>query len=248
MKIIQSTKWEQWRAKTIETKEPETIAWINDFDANSIFYDIGANIGIFTLYAAEEHQSIRVYAFEPHLFNFQHLQENIKHNEFNLKAFPIFAGIADKDGVAQFDMRNLSAGSSGGQLMYESAERKGIYNVPIRSVDSLAYENEGANFPNYIKIDVDGQELKIVEGMKKTMQDPRLKSVLIEINGPTDPIRDLFIAAGFTDENEFTAMSRKVMEEYARQGYRKAYNAIFTRKNGVIHDFFWHIVRYFTGK
>jgi FkbM family methyltransferase len=246
MNILQTTKWEQWRANTIETKEPETIAWINDFNAGSIFYDIGANIGIYTLWAAEKHEEhgIHIFAFEPHIFNFRHLKENVEKNQYTHCVFTIFAGVADKDGVAQFDMRNLSAGSSGGQLIYESTERKGMYVVPIRSVDSYAFDHDGKYFPNYIKIDVDGQEEKIVIGMQKTLQDPRLKSVLIEINGPTDPIRKMFIAAGFTDNNKYTAMSRKVMEDYGKQGYRKAYNAIFTRKT----NFFRIIWRYFTGR
>ncbi len=246
MQILQSTKWEKWRADTIETKEPETICWIKDFAPGSIFYDIGANIGIYTLYAAELNRNIRIFSFEPHVFNFQHLKDNINANQFQEVAYPVFAALADTDGIAQFDMKNLAAGSSGGQIMQMPNDKElppGIYNIPIRSIDSYAYETED-RFPNYIKIDVDGQEDKIVDGMAKVLCDPRLKSVLIEINGPTDPIRRRFIAAGFTDANEYTELSRKIMEQYAEKGYRKAYNAIFTRKSSLWARF----IRYFTGK
>ena len=47
------------------SKEPETIKWMNNFDSNTIFFDIGANIGIYTLYSAIV-KSNTVYAFEPH--------------------------------------------------------------------------------------------------------------------------------------------------------------------------------------
>ena len=40
------------RVDRIMGKEPETINWINKFKKNSIFFDVGANIGIYTLYSA----------------------------------------------------------------------------------------------------------------------------------------------------------------------------------------------------
>ena len=40
------------RVNSIFSKEPETIEWIKSFENNSIFWDIGANIGLYSLYAA----------------------------------------------------------------------------------------------------------------------------------------------------------------------------------------------------
>ena len=46
----------KWRVDTILSKEPETIEWIDSFKSDSkekiIFWDIGANIGLYSLYAA----------------------------------------------------------------------------------------------------------------------------------------------------------------------------------------------------
>lgn len=41
-----------YRGKNFYTKEPETVAWINSFNKKNTFFDIGANIGIYSLYAA----------------------------------------------------------------------------------------------------------------------------------------------------------------------------------------------------
>jgi hypothetical protein len=41
-----------WRAETLLTKEPETIEWIETFNEESVFWDVGANIGVYSLYAA----------------------------------------------------------------------------------------------------------------------------------------------------------------------------------------------------
>ena len=44
----------KWRVKTILDKEPETISWINEFKDRSIFWDIGANVGLYSIYAASK--------------------------------------------------------------------------------------------------------------------------------------------------------------------------------------------------
>ena len=63
---------ELWRSNTILTKEPETIEWINNFKKKYVLYDIGANIGIFSLFASKK---IKVLAFEPAFHNFKKLKK-----------------------------------------------------------------------------------------------------------------------------------------------------------------------------
>jgi len=53
------------RMDRIMSKEPETITWINSFEKDSVFFDVGANIGIYTLYSAVIRENT-VYSFEPH--------------------------------------------------------------------------------------------------------------------------------------------------------------------------------------
>ena len=64
------------------TKEPETIKWINNFETDSVFFDIGANIGIYTLYSAITIQN-EVYAFEPHAASYKNLLDSINLNNLN---------------------------------------------------------------------------------------------------------------------------------------------------------------------
>jgi len=54
---------EMWRAETLYEKEPETIAWINTMPVGSVLWDIGANVGTYSLYALS--RGIRVVCFEP---------------------------------------------------------------------------------------------------------------------------------------------------------------------------------------
>ena len=61
-------KTPEWRARTLLTKEPETIEWINTFSDKDVFWDIGANVGVYTLYAAL--RNIAVLSFEPSPSNY----------------------------------------------------------------------------------------------------------------------------------------------------------------------------------
>ena len=61
----------QWRVKTFLTKEPETLEWIDSFDDSKkiIFWDIGANIGLYSIYAALKYPDIEIISFEPSTSN-----------------------------------------------------------------------------------------------------------------------------------------------------------------------------------
>jgi hypothetical protein len=52
-----------WRARTIMTKEPGSLEWIDTMVPGSVFWDIGANVGVLTLYAATR-GDLKVWAFE----------------------------------------------------------------------------------------------------------------------------------------------------------------------------------------
>ena len=75
------------RMDRLLTKEPETIRWINQFAKDSVFFDVGANIGIYTLYSAVMRQNT-VYSFEPHSASYKNLLDSINLNHLgNCHAF-----------------------------------------------------------------------------------------------------------------------------------------------------------------
>ena len=77
------------------TKEPETIEWIDKFDnANkNIFWDIGANVGLFSIYAAVKHTNLNIVSFEPSTSNLRILSRNISINNLEerikINQFPL---------------------------------------------------------------------------------------------------------------------------------------------------------------
>src|SRR4051812_37306235 len=70
----------KFRADTFSTKEPETLEWIDGIPEGSVLWDIGANVGLYTCYAAKA-RGCRVFAFEPSVFNLELLARNIFFNQ-----------------------------------------------------------------------------------------------------------------------------------------------------------------------
>ncbi len=77
--LIAGNSLEEYRCDTFFTKEPETVQWIETFiNDHDIFYDIGANIGIYSIYSGIIHPNLRVFSFEPFRRNFIRLLQNIE--------------------------------------------------------------------------------------------------------------------------------------------------------------------------
>ena len=74
----------KYRADSFSTKEPETLEWIDSMPRGSVVWDIGANVGIYSVYAAKS-RDCRVWAFEPSVFNLQCLARNSYLNDLTEK-------------------------------------------------------------------------------------------------------------------------------------------------------------------
>ncbi|SUS06007.1 conserved hypothetical protein [uncultured Defluviicoccus sp.] len=173
-----------WRWETILTKEPETIEWIESFVVGEEMWDIGANVGIYGLYAALG--GIRVLAFEPHFANYFQLCANIVLNNLQDRVTPYCLAFSDRRRLSTINLAELRFGSAlstfDGDLdcrgePYQIAFRQGMLGY---SLDQFIADF-GARTPDHIKIDVDGLELQIVLGGRDLLSDVRLKSVSIEL-------------------------------------------------------------------
>lgn len=226
-KMFTNTKMENFRADTFLTKEPETLEWIRSFKLpNPVLYDVGANIGIYSLYAASLYPRGRVYAFEPSRLNYKRVRENAELNGF-CNIFAINVAVADKYGTACFPEYN-EIGESGNQAVNTLFGGHVVFTIPL----------DGFIAPNYLKIDVDGAEWNIVQGAVLTLNSPALKSVLIEVDTKVideetkQPVAELIMQTlnykGFrlSDLNWTSPHSR---ERRRREGIGHIINYIFVR-------------------
>ena len=225
-------------------KEPETLNWINNFQLNNsnkiIFWDIGANIGLYSIYAAVKFKDINVIAFEPSTSNTRTLSRNISINDLDSKIniFPL--ALSNKESViscfseTRFEeggaMSNFDSNTDiGGQILEEN-KIKNKYNLFGTNIDSLIL-NKTLDVPNYIKIDVDGIEHLILKGAKNLLKNNNLKELSIEMN-PTNLEQNEFINK-LMEENDFkqtiSTNSRLLKDKNYKLRLNEIVNVIFKR-------------------
>lgn len=180
LKIYVSNEMEQYRADSFYDKEPETIEWIKRFDGG-IFIDVGANIGIYSLYAAHLHPEMTVYAIEPVFENYRRLIDNIELNGLE-NIIPINAGVSNRSGLNWIYLKSDGVGDSGSQLSEPFDEYGNEYYPTDKRLVTQFSLNALSDMikPDYIKIDVDGRERTILGGGSRAIR--RAKSLLIELN------------------------------------------------------------------
>lgn len=220
-----------WRIQSLYTKEPDTIAWIRGMKPGELFFDIGANIGQYSVVAAAH--GLRVVAFEPESQNFMVLMRNIAMNNMvdKIVAYPFCIGEKPNQ-VEILRLSSLIQGGSchsfGTDLNYKGEMKgwAGAQGSVSYSVDHLVDEH-GFACPDHIKIDVDGLESSVLLGMEKTLH--KVKSVLVEMDSAQERHmewkRRLENDYGFQTDGQQIMAARRTEGAFAGIG-----NIIFTRK------------------
>lgn len=175
-----------WRVKSIYEKEPWTLEWIEGFANDAILLDCGANVGMYTVWAAAT-RGVRVYAFEPESQNYALLNRNIRLNRLSDRVQAYCIGLSDESGLSRLHMADLRVGGSnhalGEALDYRHEPLNAVFvqGSVAATLDRLVESGE-VPVPTHIKIDVDGIEPKVIAGARATLADPRVRSLLIETN------------------------------------------------------------------
>lgn len=166
------------RAMTMLTRQPATIAWIDAFEPNSVFWDVGANIGVYTLYAALR-RDIRVAAFEPAAVNYFLLSANCEVNKFDDRVQCLLVGLGRERSVARLEVSQFVAGKSF-SFLGKDQPYEGRQAAMVMSMDQLI-EDYGLACPNYIKIDVPGISEDVISGGERMLQRKDVREIHIEL-------------------------------------------------------------------
>jgi|TARA_R110000823_G_scaffold215884_5_gene345466 FkbM family methyltransferase len=182
----------QSRVSRILTKEPETIEWIGSMSKNSVFFDIGANIGIYTISAGL--LGIQTYAFEPHAGNYFLLCQNINTNNFkNVTAYCV--GLGQDTNFSHINIKNYHPGVADNVIDQEGQFNHGVVQQTLDDVVLLLKQ------PTHIKIDVDGYESNVLNGATETLK--KATSVLFEISDQHLHIVDKMLSFGYKVKGKY---------------------------------------------
>jgi FkbM family methyltransferase len=238
LKFHVGSELEKYRVSTLFTKEPETIAWIDSWDPTDtpIFFDIGANIGIYSLYAAAQHENLKVFAFEPEQKNYIALSSNTLLNSFSgVNAFRI--ALSNSQGLVDLSVDDSRIGNSNAQINSQypqTNDERSVVRVEKVLSFSLDFLIESMDFPSphYIKIDVDGHEVAILNGAVNLLRKESLRSVLVEFNHQEqlEDWKPIFERSGLHIDTTFDSIEGHSSFRRAKKGSPMR-NVIFSRKS-----------------
>jgi FkbM family methyltransferase len=192
-------------AGSMMSREPDTIAWLDEqVQPGDHLWDIGANIGIYSIYAALR-DGVTVTAFEPVSGNFAVLVDAITLNGLGARIVPLAMGVSDKTGLLTIYLIDTVPGT-GLHALDKPANVQGAFEpkaavtvAVIRGDDAI--QKFGVTQPAHIKIDVDGHEIRVLEGLLPVL--PGVKTLWIEMmdeaeaSGDNAKIEAMLTGAGF---------------------------------------------------
>tara|TARA_B100001059_G_scaffold93516_1_gene92826 strand:+ start:479 stop:1273 length:795 start_codon:yes stop_codon:yes gene_type:complete len=203
-------------------REKTTMYWLSKLEKDAVLFDIGANVGCYSLIAAKKFDVKNICAFEPMPTNYLKCIQNVNQNNLlnHINVYPF--AIDDENKIKTLSLSNnyeaLISGSSGHQVREQSKksevkeELKPKICVNCFTIDHL--NNIIQKKPNYIKIDVDGREFEILNGAKETLKSGHVKSLMVEINTNKEKIINFLSEYGYEislqGEHGNTIFDRKI--------------------------------------
>ena len=141
--------------------EPETLEFIDRFvTPGDVFFDVGGNVGMYTLYAALRHPQASVVVFEPEYSNLHLLRDNVTDNHLNerVRIYPV--AVSDRTGVGALHVQDLTPGAalhseSPRPLARTEAGEPVLMSEGAWTVTLDEFCNQTGQWPNAIKVDVD---------------------------------------------------------------------------------------------
>lgn len=218
------------RAKTFSTKEPETLEWIDNLKKDSVFWDIGANIGLYSIYAAKQ-KNCRVFSFEPSVFNLELLARNIWLNDLTAKITIVPLPLSNHIAINKLNMSTMVWGGAlstfGSEIGHDGKNMKKMFEfVTIGLSMEDAVNKLKIPAPDYIKMDVDGIEHLILSGGKKILST--VQGIIVEVNDDfreqADTVNRILIQAGFK------LKEKKHSEMIENSDFRNTFNQIWVKK------------------
>jgi FkbM family methyltransferase len=211
----------------------QIVKWMDSFDPDDVFYDVGANIGMFSLYAGVRHHgSVKIVAFEPSFSTFDALMSNAVLNHLTDSLWCFQVALAEKSRRDVFNYKSVVAGGADHSLGAPVSVTRKKFN-PVISQQVICYSLDEfiANFelplPNHIKIDVDGGEFDVLRGAKATLKSGAVKTLLVEIMDFHEGDERTKNIARFMNEHGYEVVD--TIDHNKKGGYPRVADYLFRR-------------------
>jgi FkbM family methyltransferase len=170
-----------------DNEEDLLTAFLKEIRPGDIVYDIGANIGLYSLPSVLKLKGTgKVIAFEPVPPWFDRLKENIALNGLGSRqVVPFNIGLSYQDETCEMIMKGVQGSGMGGitagyRELLDKDQGQLISVRLVRGDDFIA--TEGIPQPNIVKIDVEGAELQVLQGLEKSIGYKGCRFILCEVH------------------------------------------------------------------
>ena len=155
------------------------------YTKNKVVFDVGAYLGTHSIYISKFGNPENVYAFEPDSKNFGLLKKNIEANSLD-NVVPINKGVWEFDGTVSFKIADAS------NRGVSKVDHAGDTTIQVVSLDSFCSDSRC----DCIKIDIEGNELKVLEGARNIITDNH-PILAIEVHGTKFEFPDWLLELGY---------------------------------------------------
>jgi len=158
---------------------------------DDICFDVGANIGYYTLLFSSCHATC--YSFEPHPRTFEMLRRNVALNK-NLNANLYQSGISSD----KTDRKLYHSSDTSGNNSFEIIGDSDNFTIAENETIDIFCSENGINYINFLKVDVEGHEMNVIQGALRMIKSGCIENIYIEhkgmirIDGVTDVINDVY--------------------------------------------------------
>jgi FkbM family methyltransferase len=187
IRIVLSSPAMSKRLESVD-KEPFTVEWIERYvTAGDCFYDIGANVGAYSLIAAKATGGgAQIFAFEPSPATFHDLSRNVLLNGCADSVVPVPLALWSESRLLSIGYKSPEAGAARHRLTEGTeaggrAGRRETQTIVAAALDDLV-EGFGFPVPTHAKVDVDGYELQVLRGAGRTLRRPEWRSIIVELD------------------------------------------------------------------
>ena len=167
--------------------EQENLAcWAEYSKRAKVIFDVGANLGIYSLTSAAIHPKARLFAFEPTAAIAAHLRRTLEHNHLNMITV-VEKAVARTSGTAVLNLWGSKAeGNEGMNFVTQEAVATDSVTIETVSLDDFC-KLQGIEQIDLLKIDIQGNEPEALRGAERLLSEGRIRYIFTELNWETDP-------------------------------------------------------------
>lgn len=174
--IDTKSEYQRFAESELMGERPVLKDFLDNIAEGDIVYDIGANVGTYTCFAAALTKDKETVAFEPVKSNRQRLRDNLSVNDRGAR----IEGLALSDTVDKVALSGDETQGAGNMAIQTNTDKANVHTASS-TIDILTADGDLPS-PDIIKLDVEGHEMRVLEGAEQTLESDSCRVIYCEVH------------------------------------------------------------------